>query len=166
MGVILISTDPVALDSVFCGLVDLKPELVPTNRSGQEYGVGTYEPANIEVITENGETISVAEASYLYGTKNFDVYRGADRKTQIRVLKPFEPLLEKKPYILEDRCVKCGICVNSCPLEKKALVMKEYPKYDYKSCIRCYCCQEMCPQKAIEVKTPWLVKMVDRNWKH
>ena len=25
-------------------------------------------------------------------------------------------------------------------------------KYDYRKCIRCYCCQEMCPAKAITVK--------------
>jgi formate hydrogenlyase subunit 6/NADH:ubiquinone oxidoreductase subunit I len=29
---------------------------------------------------------------------------------------------------------------------------REAPVYDYKKCIRCYCCQEMCPEKAIIVK--------------
>jgi formate hydrogenlyase subunit 6/NADH:ubiquinone oxidoreductase subunit I len=28
------------------------------------------------------------------------------------------------------------------------------PRYDYKKCIRCYCCQEMCPAKAITVWQP------------
>ncbi len=41
MNVILVSKDPVALDAVFCCLVDLAPELVPTNVSGSEQGVGT-----------------------------------------------------------------------------------------------------------------------------
>ena len=26
------------------------------------------------------------------------------------------------------------------------------PVYNYKKCIRCFCCQEMCPEKAIKVK--------------
>ena len=164
MGLILMSTDPVALDSVFCHLIDLKPELVPTNRSGQEYGVGYYEEEKIEVLTEDG-TLTVREAAEKFGTKEYDVYRGNDKKTQIRLLKPFEAFLEKKPYIIKDRCVKCGICVNSCPLDEKALELKDYPRYDYKRCIRCYCCQEMCPKKAIDIKTPWIVKMLDRNWK-
>lgn len=164
MGVILMSADPVALDSVFCNLINLKPELVPTNRSAQEYGVGIYEEVNIEVLTEEG-IISVREAAEKFGTTEFDVYRGTDKKTQIRVLKPFEALLEKKPYVIKERCVKCGICVNSCPLDKKALTLKEFPNYDYKLCIRCYCCQEMCPKEAIDIKIPWIVKMLDRNWK-
>ena len=29
---------------------------------------------------------------------------------------------------------------------------KDIPVYDYRKCIRCYCCQEMCPEKAIIVK--------------
>ncbi|MFR7619852.1 MAG: NADH-quinone oxidoreductase subunit I [Blautia sp.] len=32
------------------------------------------------------------------------------------------------------------------------------PVYDYKKCIRCFCCQEMCPHQAIQVKKhrlPW-----------
>ena len=42
------------------------------------------------------------------------------------------------------------VCVDSCPLSGKALIAKgKYPVIDYKKCIRCYCCQEMCPDKAI-----------------
>ena len=42
MNVILMSTDPVALDSVFAKLVHLKPELVPTNYHGEKMGLGTW----------------------------------------------------------------------------------------------------------------------------
>lgn len=52
MNVLMLSTDPVALDAVFCHLVNLDPELVPTNVSGMEQGVGTF--AEIEVLTEEG----------------------------------------------------------------------------------------------------------------
>ena len=69
--------------------------------------------------------------------------------------------LTRKPVVIRERCVQCGICIASCPLEEKALHWQEvgsdrYPKYDYHRCIRCYCCQEMCPKKAIVVKTPLL----------
>ena len=40
-----------------------------------------------------------------------------------------------------------------CPVPGKALSFRNGkdrpPVYDRKKCIRCYCCQEMCPQKAI-----------------
>ena len=45
---------------------------------------------------------------------------------------------------------------SSCPVEGKALRFqdgKEHPPvYDYRKCIRCFCCQEMCPYGAIRVK--------------
>lgn len=164
MGLILMSKDPIALDSVFCNLIDLKSELVPTNRFGEMYGVGKMQIEEIEIITTEGE-LSSKEIIEKYGNKNFDVYRGTDRETQLRLLQPIQPLLQKRPYIIKEKCVKCGICVESCPLEKKALVLKEYPQYNYRLCIRCYCCQEMCPQKAIDVKTPVIAKLMDRNWR-
>lgn len=36
------------------------------------------------------------------------------------------------------------------------------PVHDYSRCIRCYCCQEMCPDHAIFVKTPLLGRLVQR----
>lgn len=51
MNVLLFSADPVALDAVFCRLVDLAPEFIPTNVQGQELGIGTYQFENIEIVT-------------------------------------------------------------------------------------------------------------------
>ncbi|HOH29110.1 MAG TPA: DUF362 domain-containing protein, partial [Candidatus Hydrogenedentes bacterium] len=39
---VLMSTDPVALDAVVCQLIDLDPKLVPTITTGQERGLGDY----------------------------------------------------------------------------------------------------------------------------
>ncbi|MFV0517080.1 MAG: DUF362 domain-containing protein [Aminipila sp.] len=164
MNVILMSTDPIALDAVFCNLIYLDPALVPTNKYGQDYGVGTMELEQIDIISEKG-IIGTQEAVDLFGNKKYDVYRDTEKNTQIRLLKPIQPWLEKKPYIIKEKCVKCGICVNSCPLESKAIQLKGYPKYEYDKCIRCYCCQEMCPQKAIDVKIPFLAKVMDRKWR-
>ncbi|MBN7773314.1 DUF362 domain-containing protein [Clostridium aminobutyricum] len=164
MNMMLLSKDPIALDTVFCGLVGLNPELVPTNKRGQEYGVGTMLEEEIDVLTDEG-ILTIDDVSKKYGNFNFDVYRGGDSKMQLKMLKPMQPLLEKKPVIIKEKCVKCGICVDSCPLTEKAISLQGYPAYNYKTCIRCYCCQEMCPQKAIEVKTPRLARMFDRNWK-
>ena len=29
-----------------------------------------------------------------------------------------------------------------------------------RSCIRCYCCHELCPHKAVELKRSWLGKLL------
>ena len=64
MHVILASTDPVALDTVFAALVYLDPALVPTNVIGAKYGVGEGDPAKIEVVTADGVlTVEAAQTA-------------------------------------------------------------------------------------------------------
>lgn len=178
MNVILVSDDPVAVDAVFCHLVNLKPELVPTNVSAMDIGVGTYE--NISVITEDG-VITPQEAALIYGNKNFDVQRSSEFRGALKPIKFMAPLMEKKPVVDEGRCIGCGICVKSCPIDGKAIHLmerkggasgkegsadrKKLAYYDYSKCIKCYCCQEMCPEEAIIVKKTLLAKIADRKWR-
>lgn len=201
MNVILMSTDPVALDSVFARLVYLKPEMVPTNYHGEKMGLGNCKEANIEVVVvkENSQIsverdvgneeqknnkITVAKKQCenadisadenqsdiniscniipmevlieQYGNPHFNVDRTKVRSNIWTKLAKALNIFQKKPYIEPDKCVRCGICVNSCPVPGKAVDFRNGknhpPVYDYKKCIRCFCCQEMCPKKAIKVK--------------
>ncbi|MCI5649029.1 MAG: DUF362 domain-containing protein [Fusicatenibacter sp.] len=155
MGVLLISKDPIALDTVFCHLVYLDPALVPTNVYGETMGLGTRREENIEILTPDGE-ITVKELQKRYGNKKFRVDRKKVRTKGALDLLGVLDLFRKRPYIIEERCRKCGICVESCPVEQKAIHFENGrnhpPVYDYRKCIRCFCCQEMCPHKAIQVK--------------
>jgi len=70
-------------------------------------------------------------------------------------------LLLPRPVINAADCVGCGRCVEACPVPGKALRWLDVarggvPAYDYEACIRCYCCQEMCHQGAIDRKSPWM----------
>lgn len=155
MNVILMSTDPVALDAVFCHLVHLKPDLVPTNVHGERMGLGTWKEDEIQIVAEYGE-ISVKELQERWGNPNYNVDRKIYRNTKWNKLDALLRPFQKKPYVVEKDCRKCGICVEACPVEGKAITFsngrKQPPVYDYKKCIRCFCCQEMCPHKAIQVK--------------
>lgn len=155
MNVLLMSKDPVALDSVFCHLIDLKPRLVPTNYHGEKMGLGTWKKEEIELVTPEG-VISMEEAEEKYGNPAFHVDRTVDKNGMWEKMAKALNLFQKKPYIDEKRCIRCGICVKSCPVPGKAVDFKkgngQPPVYDYKKCIRCFCCQEMCPEKAIKVK--------------
>ena len=52
------------------------------------------------------------------------------------------------PWIDENRCIRCGICVNECPVN--AIRMKNGKAViDMKKCIRCKRCHDVCPQKAV-----------------
>ena len=155
MNVMLMSTDPVALDSVFSRLVYLKPEMVPTNYHGEKMGLGTWKEEGITLLTPDGE-ISMSEAVKRYGNPQFNVDRTEVRKNIWTRMAGALNIFRKKPYIENDKCVHCGICVQSCPVPGKAVDFRKGkdkpPVYDYKKCIRCFCCQEMCPKKAIKVK--------------
>lgn len=155
MNVMLMSTDPVALDSVFSRLVYLKPEMVPTNYHGEKMGLGTWKEEGITLLTPDGE-ISMSEAVKRYGNSQFNVDRTEVRKNIWTRMAGALNIFRKKPYIENDKCVHCGICVQSCPVPGKAVDFRKGkdkpPVYDYKKCIRCFCCQEMCPKKAIKVK--------------
>ena len=91
-----------------------------------------------------------------YGNPNFNVDRTKVRNNVWTKLAKALNIFQKKPYIEPDKCIRCGICVNSCPVPGKAVDFRNGknnpPVYDYKKCIRCFCCQEMCPKKAIKVK--------------
>ena len=155
MNVMLMSTDPVALDSVFSYLIYLKPEMVPTNYHGEKMGLGTWKEEKITLLAPDGE-ISMADAVKRYGNPDFNVDRTEVRKNIWTRMAGTLKIFQKKPYIETDKCVRCGICVQSCPVPGKAVDFRKGkdkpPVYDYRKCIRCFCCQEMCPKKAIKVK--------------
>ncbi|MBE7415190.1 MAG: 4Fe-4S binding protein [Deltaproteobacteria bacterium] len=55
-------------------------------------------------------------------------------------------------------CTLCGICVGVCPagvMEKTSRIEIEYDR-----CIRCYCCQELCPEGAISPRDGWLKRLI------
>ena len=152
MNVMLFSADPVAMDAVFCALIDLDPATVPTCVSGEKYGVGTMQAENIRILTPEGE-ITCKEAAAKYGQPDFDVRRDKLSRSFFMKLMPLLPFLQDRPQADRKKCVACGLCEKACPVPEKAVHSGNGKKavYDYKKCIRCYCCQEMCPAKAITV---------------
>jgi Pyruvate/2-oxoacid:ferredoxin oxidoreductase delta subunit len=152
MGVLLFSTDPVALDTVFASLVHVRPDLIPTNRLGAEYGLGIADTQRIDVVTPQG-AISVEEAVSRFGNPSFRVDRSGSTTAAWTSLDSVTRAFARKPHINPAKCVKCGVCVDACPVDGKALAFsrgREHPPvYNYKRCIRCFCCQEVCPSHAI-----------------
>lgn len=155
MNVLLLSTDPVALDSVFARLVYLDPEAVPTEVAGAQMGLGTWREEEIDLVTPDGP-LSMLSAVKKYGKPDFRVNRKKGKAEGIMNTVTFLRFLKPAPRIDADKCRRCGVCVESCPVEGKALRFSKGrdhpPVYNYRKCIRCFCCQEMCPHKAIYVR--------------
>lgn len=160
MNVILFSRDPIALDSVFCKLIDLDPEFVPTMKFGMDTGLGTYKYDEIDILGDFNTNLI---------NKEFNVVRRPpDRFISSKSFPSFlKNLLSPKPVINYEICKNCGKCVLQCPTNPKSVDWRQkkhepFPSYDYNSCIRCYCCQEICPHKAITIKIPLLGKIIRR----
>lgn len=157
MNVLLLSADPIALDATVCRIINLDPEFVPTIKVGAEMGLGTFDESSIEVV---GDPIDS------FRNPDFDVKREPVKPFRVGSALQFaRNLVVPKPFIDKSKCVKCGVCVNICPVKPKAVnwhdgIKTNPPTYKYKTCIRCYCCQEMCPESAIHQKVPLIRKLI------
>jgi uncharacterized protein (DUF362 family)/Pyruvate/2-oxoacid:ferredoxin oxidoreductase delta subunit len=160
MNVLLFATDPVAMDAVFCKLIGIDPEWVPTMKIAQESGLGTYNWQEIEIA---GDDILPLIRS------DFPLKRYAVDQSRLPGPYPsqLKQLLSPRPFIDRHLCTHCGDCILLCPVNPKALKWsdqknKKIPLYNYSQCIRCYCCQEICPAHAISVKDPLLGRLLHR----
>ncbi|MEI6277163.1 MAG: DUF362 domain-containing protein [Prolixibacteraceae bacterium] len=162
MKVLLFSADPVALDATVCRMIDINPEFVPTTTLGMDAGMGTWKQDEIELV---GDTLES------FVDKEFDIQR--------KPIKPYsrakgsnllKNALVSKPWIVNEKCTRCGTCVKVCPVTPKAVDWhdgnkKVPPSFQYDNCIRCYCCQELCPEGAVELKVPFLRRLFGGNKK-
>ncbi len=65
----------------------------------------------------------------------------------------FENVLitDKRFHVEKDRCVKCGICANVCPVGDIKGGHGEHPVWlHHKDCLTCFTCYHHCPHHAIE----------------
>lgn len=60
-------------------------------------------------------------------------------------------LITDKPFrVDEDCCVRCGICMRSCPVDNIVWERGGMPQWRHDgSCITCFACYHHCPQQAI-----------------
>jgi ferredoxin len=68
--------------------------------------------------------------------------------------------LTSRPEICPN-CVGCGRCAGHCPPQAMKVVDGKVRINDEK-CIRCYCCQELCPENAVQLREGMLLGLVRR----
>jgi len=155
MNALLLSTDPVALDATVCRMIHLDPSQVPTLKFGMQAGLGTYLESGIEILGDDLTDFIDRE----FDLPHKQVWLSGNMANLIG------NRLVAKPEIVKKKCVKCGICIQACPVTPKALEWPDgdetrYPVYGYKRCIKCYCCQEMCPEGAIILRVPLMRRLL------
>lgn len=161
MGLLMFSADPVALDATVCRLIGVDPEYSLTVKYGKEAGLGHFAENEIELA---GDPVDC------FRNLKFKVDRGPMKslKSGGGIVRLVNHVIVPKPYIVNAKCKKCGVCVKMCPVNPKAVdwhdgKKENPPTYRYDRCIRCYCCQELCPEGAVEIKKPLVRRLFGRK---
>ena len=138
IGLILASSNAVAMDSVMAMMMGCDPGRLHFLRKAKEAGLGDYDLSAIEVIGEL-KRLPDFKLPPLGGQAIF-------RNETMQAMIHNRTLL--RPQADPELCTGCGICVEQCPVS--ALTMNDdLPQVDADTCITCFCCQEICPEKAM-----------------
>jgi uncharacterized protein (DUF362 family)/NAD-dependent dihydropyrimidine dehydrogenase PreA subunit len=141
IGLILASSNAVALDSVMAMMMGCDPGRLHFLRKAKEAGLGDYDLSTIEVIGEL-KRLPDFKLPPLGGQAIF-------RNETMQAMIHNRTLL--RPQADPELCTGCGICVEQCPVS--ALTMNDdLPQVDAGTCITCFCCQEICPEKAMTLR--------------
>ena len=141
IGLILASSNAVALDSVMAMMMGCDPGRLHFLRKAKEAGLGDYDLSTIEVIGEL-KRLPDFKLPPLGGQAIF-------RNETMQAMIHNRTLL--RPQADPELCTGCGICVEQCPVS--ALTMNDdLPQVDADTCITCFCCQEICPEKAMTLR--------------
>lgn len=155
---VLIGYDPVTIDAIGGWMLGYRPEEILTTRIAQEKRLGVADLDKIEILGSSLDEL------FGYDVKRVKTVYNLVGKIPIPILNFFSKRLIKLikvfPEINYEKCIRCKICLNSCP-EKAISEIDEKIRIDYKKCISCYCCHELCPQHAISIKKN---KLAEKLW--
>jgi uncharacterized protein (DUF362 family)/Pyruvate/2-oxoacid:ferredoxin oxidoreductase delta subunit len=153
LGLLFASRDAVAMDRVVTEVLGARCDDSPVLGRARVIGLLGAELERIEVVGEEVRNVRVRGFRFppLVST-NFTANLPSFIDRRIR------RTLTSRPYITTKKCTVCSVCVDVCPagvMDKGTQIM-----IDYDNCIRCFCCQEICPEMAISVKEGWLKKVL------
>ena len=66
------------------------------------------------------------------------------------------------PWVDEEKCVACGVCVEECPVDAIE-IEDETARIDMDECIKCGKCHEVCPEKAVRHDSERIPREVESN---
>lgn len=157
LGLIIASTDTVALDAVCSKIMGFEPLDIPTTRIAHLRGLGEADIGKIELL---GEKLPEYR-DFEHPAKISAVLNKMPAALRF-LLKPIINRIKVRPRINGKKCVKCLMCVKSCPA--KAIDGRSF-KISEKKCIMCFCCRELCKYDAVDLKESLLWKILSKSRK-
>lgn len=139
VGRILASDNAVAMDAVVARMMGLDPGKLRFLQRARELGLGEFDLEAIDILGDM-ETIPDYKIPPLGGEANLQ------NETLQEVIHNRARLTARADPEL---CTGCGVCVDHCPVSALTLNEKGIPVVEADTCITCFCCQEICPEKAM-----------------
>ncbi len=141
IGLILASDNAVAVDAVIATMMGCDPGRLRFLQKAKEAGLGNY---NLSMIGILGEL------------KRLDNYKLPPLGGEgIMCNETMQSLIHGRsilrPQADTEKCTSCGTCVDHCPVSALSMV-GDIPQVNADICIACFCCQEMCLEKAITLR--------------
>ena len=156
LGFLAASRDMLSLDRTACAITGVAPDSVYIFKAAEGLGLAS-DMEGIRLLGDPIEPLKITDLKpaalmHVEGPVFFRPFAGLLRN-----------LLTTRPAVDPARCKGCGICLNSCPAEA---IVQPAPKACIRindaACIRCYCCQELCPEGAISPQDAWGLRMIKK----
>jgi uncharacterized protein (DUF362 family)/Pyruvate/2-oxoacid:ferredoxin oxidoreductase delta subunit len=152
IGLVLASANLPAMDIAASEIVGYPPLEIPVNREALSRGIWLKSPSEIEYPLLRPADLRIPDF------KKIPLKKSGSQLTEFLMPKSFRKFRERltpRPEIDRFICRLCGDCTRICG-SKAMRIAGEGPakqvRIDYNTCIRCYCCHEICPVTAIEIR--------------
>lgn len=154
VGVVLASTDCVAVDTVMVKIMGYDPDFITMLKEAYSQGFKDSRISSIVCVGDPVEEVAL---------KNFKLpLTSFKRKLPKFVRNIYWGVASVKPVVKNKDCRKCNTCIKACPVDAISYPETQnegFPKVNNKKCIECFCCYEVCPHKSIELKKNILLKL-------
>ena len=155
---LLASANPYMLDLAMLKIMNYNPSEMPMIKAELERG---FIPENFEPNIVGVDLLQSVKKEFK-GVPAI-VHEGVRKGVPVFLQPLFHKLMTRRPFVKKKDCRGCGKCKAHCPAN--AITMKEkkngmYADFDLTKCIRCFCCQELCPFNVVKIKTGLFYKVI------
>jgi uncharacterized protein (DUF362 family)/Pyruvate/2-oxoacid:ferredoxin oxidoreductase delta subunit len=149
IGLLLGSSNPLALDIIASKIAGYNPNDIPTNAVALSRGIWMKKAD--EIIFDGPQLDSLIRNDFK------KISLDSQGNIIVRFLKNrihFLKKLERRPVFIHKNCIGCLDCIKICPANAIAMHLKKdnYVVLTDSKCIRCFCCNEVCQSHAVEIR--------------
>ena len=155
-GLLLASTDGVALDSVASSICGFPEKSIPLINIAAKEGYGVSDLKQIKIV---GEELSSVKISIFKKPPNISGFLMKIPRPLFNLFRPLVNRIRINPVIKPETCTACQTCSKACPQKCITVQKGRIYKINHGKCIMCFCCHELCPYKAIELKVSMLARI-------